>query len=118
MKCHDIFPLSLILQVQQAISFNHEVLDVGEGNIPTVRIGTNIPTDFILIPQSMHLQESNFIHLINQVYSDIEDNSNNNEYFVDKAILTAKNKDLSTINDLLLKKPISAQTKSLMNAMP
>ncbi|CEP13965.1 hypothetical protein, partial, partial [Parasitella parasitica] len=75
-----------------------------QGTIPTVTLPFNTPSDFIPIPEAMHLQGNNLIDLIQAIYFDIARNSAADpQYFVGRAILTAKNKDVSTINDLLLR---------------
>ncbi|CAO3618552.1 unnamed protein product [Mucor hiemalis] len=110
-----ILKLEINMRVQQALASNDTslaatlqyfadyLLKVGEGKIPTVTFSpNNIPSDFIPLQQTMHLPGDNLLHLIQYIYPNVTDRFAIDNYFIDKAILTPKNKDVATINNLLL----------------
>ena len=86
-------------ELQQFASF---LLNVGQGDVPTVTLPRNIPSDFISIPQEMIIPGENLLNLIRHVYCDIANNVHNHNYLMGRAILTTKNKDVKAINNLLL----------------
>jgi hypothetical protein len=61
-----------------------------------------MPYDYISIHKDMHLEGNNLLNLIKAIYSRIIECANDSGYFVGRAILTAKNKDVTTINNILL----------------
>ncbi|CEP18373.1 hypothetical protein [Parasitella parasitica] len=82
--------------------FSEFLLNVGQGNVPTITLPGGMPTDFIRIPDEILLPGDNLINLLTNVYFDILRNGNDPNYFASRAILTAKNVDVKAINDLLL----------------
>ena len=111
----NILKLEINMRVQQALASNNPVLadtlqnvadyllKVGEGKIPTVYFQPgDIPTDFIPVLPSMYMPGNNVSHLIQSVYPNIVERFENDNYFMNKAILTPKNRDVAAINDLLL----------------
>ena len=110
-----VFKLEINMRVQEALAsddtslaatlqyFADFLLKVGEGRIPTVTFPpTNIPSDFISIPLSMHLPGDNVLNLIQAVYPNVTEAYQGDNYFIDKAILTPRNKDAAIINNVLL----------------
>jgi hypothetical protein len=102
------------MRVQQALDSNDSdlaaelqqfaeyLLQVGQGTVPTLRLPGNRSTNLIPIPQNMLLPGDNLLNLIRSIYFDIANSALDPEYFVERAILTAKNKDVKVINNLLL----------------
>lgn len=102
------------MRVQQALESNDSdlaaelqqfaeyLLQVGQGTVPTLRLPENRSTNLIPIPQDMLLPGDNLLNLIRSIYFDIASSALDPEYFVERAILTAKNKDVKVINNLLL----------------
>lgn len=90
---------SFATELQQ---FADYLLEIGEGRIRTIALANNCPSDYIPIPNNMHMPDFNLLNLLKAVYPDIRSNSSNLDYFVSRVILTTKNKDVSVINNLLL----------------
>lgn len=109
------------MRVQQALEANNVslaeelrlfstfLLDVGEGKLPTVTFPGGIPSDFVAVPTNLHLGGDNLLDLISCVYHDIQESSSNLDYFIGRAILTAKNSDVARINNLLLERTTGDQ---------
>lgn len=62
----------------------------------------NIPSDYIPIPEEMHIKGSNLLDLINITYPDFKNHYFETEYMVGRAILTPLNDDVSRINNIIL----------------
>lgn len=54
------------------------------------------------IPETMSIPGDDLLHLIINAYSDITPSVNDPKYFVGRAILIAKNKDMKDVNSLHL----------------
>ncbi|CEP08869.1 hypothetical protein, partial, partial [Parasitella parasitica] len=87
---------NLAAELQQ---FAEYIFQIGQGTTPIVKLPHNTPTDLIPIPQEMLLSGDNLLNLIRSIYFDIATSTLNADHFVERAILTAKNKDVKVIND-------------------
>ncbi|KAG1096320.1 hypothetical protein G6F42_018386 [Rhizopus arrhizus] len=106
--------LTVNMRVQQALQANDNsltdelqnfasyLLQVGQGAIPTLTLPQNMPSSLIPIPQRMLLPGDSLLNLIRSIYFDIASSALDPDYFVERSILTPKNKDVKAINDLLL----------------
>jgi hypothetical protein len=98
----------LATELQQFADF---LLQVGEGKVPTLVIPPcNITSDYIRIPESMHMEGDNILKLIDFVYppAALRD-SDNSRLFTNNSILTPKNVDVAIINKLCLETITSGQ---------
>ncbi|KAL7322346.1 hypothetical protein PS15p_212248 [Mucor circinelloides] len=106
--------LTVNMRVQQALRSNDDslaaelqnfasyLLQVGQGAIPTLTLSQDMPSSLIPIPQGMLLPGDNLLNLIRSIYFDIASSALNPDYFVERSILTPKNKDVKVINEKLL----------------
>jgi hypothetical protein len=98
-QAFQLYYTNLAAELQQFVSF---LLNFGQGDVPTVTLPRNMPSDFISIPQEMIIPGDNLLNFIRHVYCDIANNVHNHNYLMGRAILTTKNKDVKVINNLLL----------------
>jgi hypothetical protein len=83
--------------------FANYLLQVGQGAIPTAVLPPhNMPSSLIQIPPEMLLPGDNLLNLLRSVYFDILSRATEPDYFVDRCILTPKNKDVNIINEKML----------------
>ena len=111
-QAFQLYDTNLAAELQQFVSF---LLNVGQGDVPTVTLPRNMPSDFISIPQEMIIPGDNLSNLIRHVYCNIANNVHNHNYLMGRAILTTKNKDVKVINNLLLD-CLPGQKTSYMNS--
>ncbi|CEP06794.1 hypothetical protein [Parasitella parasitica] len=78
------------------------LLRVGQGDILTLRVVGNMPSEYIRIPEDILIPGDNVVNLLRNVFHEIAPNVGHIDYFTDRAILTAKNKDIRDINKLML----------------
>jgi ATP-dependent DNA helicase PIF1 len=80
--------------------FSEWLLKVGEGRIPIINNGLN--SNSIYIPDDLILPSQNINDLIHFIYPDLLIHFNNSQYLVERAILTPKNVDVYTINNIIM----------------
>ncbi|XP_061395853.1 ATP-dependent DNA helicase PIF1-like, partial [Musca vetustissima] len=88
--------LNMRIQLQNHASarlFARQLLDIGNGKIATDNV-----TGLITLPADCCVLTESKEALISNVYPDIERNFTNHQWLSDRAILAAKNKDVSDIN--------------------
>jgi ATP-dependent DNA helicase PIF1 len=91
-----------IVQDPTSQSFAEYLLRIGEGREATV--STELHQDYIQIPEELIFRPTSIDdvpqQLIRRIYPDIENRYNDSEYILERTILTPRNVDVNTINDL------------------